>query len=115
MHLERAHSTAGPCAYFNLFRVRKRAPRGEGLPPAAAPVVCMNPLRSKRREPMPRVALLGILSSILACSAANKEMPSGNALARKGVDQALFVGHTNTGLMVVAARHADAMNGMAVL
>jgi hypothetical protein len=61
---------------------------------------------------MRRAILLGtLLPFILAC-AHEKQTAQ---LARKGGDRPLFVGHTNGGMVVVAAKHADAMNGMAVL
>ncbi|HET9754073.1 MAG TPA: hypothetical protein VFP52_13965 [Myxococcales bacterium] len=59
---------------------------------------------------MSRAALLGILLPLFACV---HSKPT-TALARKGGDRALFVGHTPTGELVVAAHHYDAMNGMAV-
>ncbi|HYY52964.1 MAG TPA: hypothetical protein VE755_08835 [Myxococcales bacterium] len=55
--------------------------------------------------------LLASLISFGACTHA-KEKPD---LTRKGEDRGLYVGHTNTGVLVVAARHYDAMNGLAVL
>jgi hypothetical protein len=60
---------------------------------------------------MARPVLLGILLPLLACTHA-KTNPQ---LARKGGDRGLFVGHTNTGVVVVAAKHYDAMNGLAVM
>jgi hypothetical protein len=36
-------------------------------------------------------------------------------LRRKGSDRGLFVGHTTSGVVVVAAKHYDAMNGLAVI
>jgi hypothetical protein len=56
-------------------------------------------------------ALLGILLSLGACTHTKEDA----RLARKGDDAGLFVGHTNSGVLVVAARHIDAMNGLAVL
>ena len=60
---------------------------------------------------MRNALLLASVISFVACAHA-KEKPE---LSRKGEDQGLFVGHTNTGVLVVAAKHYDAMNGLAVL
>jgi hypothetical protein len=60
---------------------------------------------------MRSAALLGIMLPVIAC-AHESAKPE---LTRKGTDRSLFVGHTNTGVMVVAAKHYDAMNGLAVL
>ncbi len=60
---------------------------------------------------MRRAALPGILLLlVLAC--AHEKTPQ---LVRKGGDKPLFVGHTNNGMVVVAANHANAMNGLAVM
>jgi hypothetical protein len=60
---------------------------------------------------MPRNLLLLTVVPLLACSHAS----NGPQLSRKGGDRGLFVGHTTNGTVVVAAKHYDAMNGMAVL
>ena len=62
---------------------------------------------------MRRSVLLGILfPALFACA---QQKPTPQQLARKGGDKPLFVGHTNNGTVVVAAKHTDAMNGLAVL
>jgi hypothetical protein len=45
----------------------------------------------------------------------NRNSPSASSLERRGDERPLFVGHTNSGAVVVAAQHNDAMHGMAVL
>ena len=60
---------------------------------------------------MRRALLLAVVLPFLACTHA-KPSPQ---LVRTGGDRGLFVGHTNSGVVVVAAKHYDAMNGLAVM
>jgi len=60
---------------------------------------------------MRRALLLAIALPFFACIHA---APTPQ-LTRKGGDHGLFVGHTSTGVVVVAATHYNAMNGLAVM
>jgi hypothetical protein len=60
---------------------------------------------------MPRSVLLLVLAPLLACA----HPATSPQLRRKGEAHGLFVGHTQSGTVVVAAKHFDAMNGLAVL
>jgi len=62
---------------------------------------------------MRRVLLLAIVLPLFSCTHAKSQ--TAPELARKGGDRGLFVGHTSNGVVVVAAKHYDAMNGLAVL
>jgi hypothetical protein len=63
-----------------------------------------------------KTAALGLLVVVSACAAHRNAAPAGPAgMVLQEKAPGLFVGHTDTGQVVLAATHYDAMNGLAVL